>query len=135
MNRPQLVEGRLWGGVVVWALLGIGVGWLATERGRSGAGFCLLSVVLSPLIGLVVVLVLPNLVKREEEQREKQEADRKSKQESERQHERQLEEIRALSSAVAKPTGSPSAPSRSEASHGSLPLTSHPCSAIDRPAT
>lgn len=94
--------------VVVWALLAIGVGWLATERGRSGVGFCLLSVVLSPLIGLVVVLVLPNLVKREEEQREKQEADRKSKQESERQHERQLEEIRALSSAVAKPTGSPS---------------------------
>ena len=89
--------------VVVWALLAIGVGWLATERGRSGVGFCLLSVVLSPLIGFVVVLVLPNLAKREEEEREKLEADRKSKQESERQHERQLEEIRALSSAVAKP--------------------------------
>ncbi|WP_343636821.1 SHOCT domain-containing protein [Roseateles sp.] len=89
--------------VVVWALLAIGVGWLATERGRSGVGFCLLSVVLSPLIGFVAVLVLPNLAKRDEEEREKREADRKSKLESERQHERQLEEIRALSTAVAKP--------------------------------
>jgi len=94
--------------VVVWALLAIGVGWLATERGRSGVGYCLLSVLLSPLIGFVVVLVLPNLVKREEEQRERQEADRKSKQENERQHERQLEEIRALSSAVTKPASSTS---------------------------
>lgn len=94
--------------VVVWALLAIGVGWLATERGRSGVGFCLLSVLLSPLIGFAAVLVLPNLAKQEEEERERQVAERTSKQERERQHERQLEEIRALSSAVAKPTDSPS---------------------------
>ncbi len=95
--------------VVVWALLALALGWLATERGRSGVGFCLLPIVLSPLIGFVAVLVLPNLARREEEEREKLEAERKSKQENERQHD-------ASPQARTRPEmggGDPSAPSSS----------------------
>lgn len=69
----------------VWLLLAVGVGFLADSRGRSGFGYFLFSVVLSPLIGLVVVLVTDNLTKKKE-----------LAQAEERQHERRLEEVKAI---------------------------------------
>jgi hypothetical protein len=47
--------------VVVWFLLAVAVGVLASNRGRSGFGWFLLSAVLSPLLGFVFVLVAKNL--------------------------------------------------------------------------
>jgi hypothetical protein len=47
--------------VVFWLLLALVVAVAAGSRGRSGAGWFFLSVILSPLIGLILVLVLPNL--------------------------------------------------------------------------
>lgn len=60
----------------LWAALAIGVGFLANSRGRSGIGYFLLSVLLSPILGLIVVLVQRNLVDqlRQEEQRKADQA-------------------------------------------------------------
>lgn len=45
----------------VWFLLSIAVGVLAGNKGRSGFGFFLLSLVLSPLIGLLFAVAVENL--------------------------------------------------------------------------
>lgn len=45
----------------VWFLLSIAVGVLAGNKGRSGFGFFLLSLVLSPLIGLLFAIAVENL--------------------------------------------------------------------------
>ena len=48
-------------GIIVWLVLAILVGVFANNKGRSGVGFFLLAVLLSPLIGLVIaLLVSPN---------------------------------------------------------------------------
>jgi hypothetical protein len=80
--------------IVFWLLLAAGVGLLANSQGRSGLGFFLLSAVLSPLLGLIVVLVTKN-------PKEQEEKERLSRQE----HERQLESIKAIAA-----TSAPSAP-------------------------
>lgn len=46
---------------LIWLVFAVLVGVLANSRGRSGFGFFLLSVLLSPLIGLIIVLVIKNL--------------------------------------------------------------------------
>lgn len=60
----------------LWAAFAVGVGLLANSRGRSGIGYFLLSVLLSPILGLIVVLVQRNLVdqQRQEEQRKADQA-------------------------------------------------------------
>jgi hypothetical protein len=63
---------------------------LAESRGRSLPGFFLFSFFLSPLIAFIILLVMPNLVERAEEEAERDRARREE-------HERQLEQIRALS--------------------------------------
>lgn len=81
-----------------WLLLAVGVGLLADSRGRSGFGFFLLSAVLSPLLGLIVVLVMSNKLEDEKkEQFQKIEEDRKEQRRKE-EHERQVESIRAIAS-------------------------------------
>lgn len=45
--------------LVTWLILGAVVGFIAAQRGRSGMGFFALSVLLSPLIGIVVLLATP----------------------------------------------------------------------------
>ncbi len=45
--------------VVGWVVLAVIVGVAASGRGRSGFGWFLLSLLLSPLIGIVLVYVLP----------------------------------------------------------------------------
>lgn len=84
--------------VFVWLLLAIGVGAIAASRGRSGFGFFLLSAVLSPLIGLAVVLVLDDLNKKKAQEEA-----------AAREHERRIEEVKAISGAAqqrASTTGS-----------------------------
>lgn len=57
------------------------------------SSFALLSFLFSPLLGLVIVLVLPNLVARAEEDAERERMRREE-------HERQLEQIRALATTL-----------------------------------
>jgi len=45
--------------VVLWLGLSIGVGIIASARGRSGFGYFILSVLLSPLIGVLFAALLP----------------------------------------------------------------------------
>jgi len=42
-----------------WLVFSVVVGVAASSRGRSGIGWFLISAILSPLIGMVLVLVLP----------------------------------------------------------------------------
>lgn len=71
--------------IIGWVLLSIGVAALAQSRGRSAGGFFLLSLLMSPLLGLIVVLVLQDLKKKAEQDRQ-----------AEHDHERRLEEIKAI---------------------------------------
>lgn len=103
--------------ILVWLLLAAGVGLLANSRGRSGFGFFLLSAVLSPLLGLIVVLVMSNKVEDEKrEQLRKAEEERKEKIRKE-EHERQVESIRAIASRsdTVAPSSNPSGEVRSVA--------------------
>lgn len=75
---------------IFWFLLAIGVGLLANSRGRSGFGFFLVAVVLSPLLGLIIVLVTENKTKvAEQAERDRLE------------HQRRLEEVKAITAAPA----------------------------------
>lgn len=47
--------------LVVWLLLCAVVGAAASSKGRSGVGFFLLSLILSPLIGGIVALIVPRI--------------------------------------------------------------------------
>lgn len=76
---------------IMWLVFAIGVGLLANSRGRNGFGFFLLSVLLSPLVGLIVVLVIRDEnVARENEQRQQREA------------EMRLAEVKALAAAASR---------------------------------
>lgn len=46
---------------LLWIILAIVIGVIAGARGRSGFGWFLISVLLSPLIGLILVALLPSL--------------------------------------------------------------------------
>jgi len=49
---------------ILWMFLSIIAGVIASQKGRSGIGFFLLSVFLSPLIGIIAALVAqPNIAK------------------------------------------------------------------------
>jgi hypothetical protein len=82
------------GGVVViifWLLLSAGVGMLADSRGRSWFGFFLLAVFLSPLLGLIVVLVMRDEKKALEDARDRQLGE-----------DRRMQELKTMAGAVAK---------------------------------
>jgi hypothetical protein len=84
--------------IFVWGLLALGVAMLADTRGRSGFGFFLLSFFLSPILGLIVVLVMKNLIEEHaSEAIRRREADAKEEQRR-REHEAHLESIRAITS-------------------------------------
>lgn len=102
---------EVFGFFVIWFVFCLGVGALADSRGRSGFGYFLLSFFLSPLLGLVIVLVTRNVKeedakdawrRREEENRE---FDRK------REHEKQLESLRVLATTQQKLGGAAEAAS------------------------
>lgn len=70
-----------------WMLLAVLVGFFADSRGRSGFGFFLVSMLLSPIIGLVIVLVMPNKIQEEKIAEQRRED-----------HELQLASINAIAS-------------------------------------
>lgn len=47
--------------ILFWLLFSIAVGIFASNKGRSGFGWFLFSIILSPLLGLIFVAVLRNL--------------------------------------------------------------------------
>lgn len=56
---------------IFWVLFSIGVGFLANERGRSGIGWTLLSIITSPFLGILLVLLTRDLkVEAQSQQRE-----------------------------------------------------------------
>lgn len=87
------------GFVILWLLFAIGVGVLANSRGRSGIGFFLLSVLLSPLLGLIVVLVM------RDEKAAAEAEDRRRRSE-----EMRMEEVRALAAAASRGATADAAP-------------------------
>jgi hypothetical protein len=46
-----------------WLIFAIVAGIIAAGRGRSGVGYFLLSIVLSPLVGILLAITLPDLTK------------------------------------------------------------------------
>lgn len=46
--------------IVIWLALCLIPAYIASQKGRSGAGYFLLGVVLSPLIALIVVVLVSN---------------------------------------------------------------------------
>src|SRR5262245_63393128 len=53
---------------VIWLALSILAGIIANQKGRSGIGFFLLSLVLSPLVGIIAALVAGRNTRRIEAQ-------------------------------------------------------------------
>lgn len=51
--------------IFFWVILSIIVGSLATKYGRSGFGFFLLSLLLSPLIGGIILLIAGRTIENE----------------------------------------------------------------------
>lgn len=47
--------------IMLWLLFSAFIAVIASSRGRSAFGFFLLSAILSPLIGLIVVMCLPRV--------------------------------------------------------------------------
>ncbi|UYN96100.1 MAG: hypothetical protein KIT25_03910 [Enhydrobacter sp.] len=45
--------------IILWLVLAGVVGWAAGQKGRSGGGFFLLALLLSPLIGFLVLIAVP----------------------------------------------------------------------------
>ena len=81
---------------IIWLLLAGGVGYLAHTRGRSGFGYFLLAVGLSPLIGLIVVLVSDDMTKKAELAKSE-----------EKDHQRRIEEVRVLATSRGGATPQP----------------------------
>lgn len=52
---------ELWGVAAGWAVLSAIVAWIADTRGRKAGEWFLLSLLFSPLIGFVAVVLMPNL--------------------------------------------------------------------------
>lgn len=50
--------------VLIWFVGAIAVGVGASSRGRSGFGWFILSLLISPLLTLILLLVMPNLAEK-----------------------------------------------------------------------
>lgn len=74
--------------IFVWLFFASLVGIFANSRDRSFIGFFALSIILSPVLGFIIVLVMPN--KAEEKAKDLRRRE---------EHEQQLESIRAISRA------------------------------------
>ena len=44
-------------GGVLWLAMGLGLGFVAMSRGRSGFAWCMASLLLSPLVGILLMLL------------------------------------------------------------------------------
>ena len=63
-------------GIPAWLIASVVVGAVAASRGRSGFGFFLISFLLSPLIGLLVLLLVRNYAEEDRQWRARQDATR-----------------------------------------------------------
>lgn len=97
--------------LVVWGLMCVGVAALASSRGRSWFGFFLLSLVFSPLLGLIVVLVISNLAKERELESHRWREEQNREAERKREHEKQIESLRVLASSPARGSSAAQSPS------------------------
>lgn len=88
------------------------VGVMADNRGRSGPGWCLLSLLLSPLVCFVILLVIPDLKRQKNEELSRHQEEEQRRQQTLRDHEKQLEALRAI---AANKVPTEAAPSRSVA--------------------
>ena len=79
-----------------WLVFACVVGYLASTRGRSGGGFFALSLLLSPLLGLIILLVIPNLAQAEALGAFKAREEAQKEEARKREHERHLESLKAL---------------------------------------
>lgn len=55
----------IWTVIALWAVMAGLVAWMATNRGRSGLAWFLVSVLLSPLIAFFALVLMPNQKKAE----------------------------------------------------------------------
>jgi hypothetical protein len=84
---------------LIWLVLAAAVAYFADSRGRSGMGFFFLSVILSPLLGFIVLLVTKDLKAEEEKEKLQREEREREEQRHREDHEKQLESLRALTAA------------------------------------
>ncbi|MEY2688775.1 MAG: hypothetical protein RL375_2973 [Pseudomonadota bacterium] len=92
--------------VIVWLLFAAGVGALASARGRNFFGYFALSVLLSPLLGLIVVLVTANLTQQQAAAELQRQADERAEWDRKQEHEKQLAALKALVPPPAPPVSS-----------------------------
>jgi uncharacterized membrane protein len=82
--------------LIVWFFFAVIVGFVANDRGRSGFGFFLLSLIISPLLVGIILLVMPDLAKAARQDEERAKAEERRAAEQRQEHEKQLEALRAL---------------------------------------
>ena len=58
--------------LVIWGVLALLVGIAADRRGRNGLGWALLSLVFSPLLAILFLLVMRNIAEEEERRRQEE---------------------------------------------------------------
>jgi hypothetical protein len=86
---------------LVWVLFAVLVGVLASNRGRSGLGWGLLSLLLSPILCGIILLVIADLAKEEQHEYSKRREEEKRAEERQREHEKQILALKA----IAEPKG------------------------------
>lgn len=89
--------------IFIWFVLAVLVGVFADTRGRSGIGFFLLALVLSPLLVFIILLVIRNVAEEERLADQRRKDDERKEFERKREHEKQLEALRAVAQPVATP--------------------------------
>lgn len=95
--------------LLIWGVLAIAIGIWADSRGRNGFGYFVLALLLSPLLGMIILLIAGD------KNKEKQEADERAAQQQ-REHERQLESLRAITTAARPAESTPPPAPRPSAS-------------------
>lgn len=55
--------------LIIWCVMAVLVGIAADRRGRSGLGWSLLSLLISPLLAILFLLVMRNIAAEEERRR------------------------------------------------------------------
>lgn len=80
--------------ILAWILFSVVVSVIAATRNRSAIGFFVLSIITSPVLAIIILLIIPNKYK------EKIEAEN-----TKREHELQLEQIKAIAARNGEPSG------------------------------
>ncbi len=81
---------------VIWIFFAVLIGWWADSRGRNWFAFAVISLLASPLLAGIILLVTKNLAQVKVEEAAKREEDAKRENERREDHDRQLESIKAL---------------------------------------